>query len=93
MADINFVGSVTVAANTTVELFTATSVTAAAGNWTFFSMPEAGGLVQVDTSGSATGQVQYPLSEGTVHVDAASFYVANVTASSITFDARFTSSV
>jgi hypothetical protein len=90
MADINFVGAVTIAANTTVDLFATTSVTAAAGEWKFYSVP-AGALVQVDTSSSATGQVQLPIVDGTFKVDAAAFYIANITSSSLTFDARFVS--
>lgn len=93
MADTNFIGSVTIAANTTVDLFATTGVTAAAGVWQFFSMPIAGGIAQVDTSSAPSGQIQYPIVEGSQHVGAAAFYVANTTSASITFEVRFTATV
>jgi hypothetical protein len=88
MAATNYVGSVTLAASTTVGLFATTSITATAGVFEIFG-GGASGLVQVPSSSVSTPT--YPVTGGPFAAGGAELYIRNTTASSITFSVRFAS--
>lgn len=96
---INYVGTVTLAANTAVELVGATyNVVGTPLAGTFTLVPAEGstldGMLQIPslsyTAGTTPG---IPLSEGDYKTGGALFYVYNSTASSITFTVKFVSTL
>jgi hypothetical protein len=95
MAGTNFVGAVTIAANTAVGLFAnsgANSGTPVAGVWALQGVLSEWGLCQVQGTSGPSTEVAYelPLDE-TFQTGGAEIYLYNPTGNSITFNARFAS--
>lgn len=94
---VNFVGSVTIAANTAVGLFTTTAVNSSvplAGVWTFQGVASNWGLCQVQSATSPSTESAYAFSESETFAVGGSptdVYIYNPSAASVTFTARFAS--
>jgi hypothetical protein len=89
LMSLNYVGSLTIAAGATEGIFAGTSQTATPAKITLFGLPDAGGVVQSESSAGTGAQV--PVGNGTFEVGGAEVYLTNTTAASLTFEVRIAS--
>lgn len=93
----NFVGSMTIAANTAVGLFATTSADGSTANFTagtvsLQGVPDDCGLCQVQSATSPSIETAYELpASGSFSVGGAEVFLYNPSSASITFTVRFAS--
>jgi hypothetical protein len=94
VAATNYVGSVTLAANTAVGLFGSASPTISptTGVWSLQGIPDGFGICQVNSASSPSTEVAYTLpSSWTFQTGSAEIFLYNPTNESVTFTVRFAS--